>query len=352
MGSKKICIFTLLVFLISFSGSFSQVYADEKPQVYADEKTSEKEPEVKYSNEWAGGKWYDYDGSRTYCFDGEWKCDADGWWYEDNSGWYAESEWQKIDGKYYYFTSTGYMDYSEYRDGYWLGSDGAWDEKSYGGHWCENGNGWWYTDASGWYPADQYLWIDGVIYWFDASGYLDSESWALILVNRYNPVPAGYSVSLTTLSNGKQIDSRIYWPLQNMFDAARASGLNMYVREGYRTRADQQAIMDSRIANYQSQGYSYSKAVQLAKQYVAVPGTSEHELGICVDINAVNSADSDAVYAWLDRNAYKYGFIKRYPENKSDITGISYEPWHYRYVGKTAAAEIYNWGICLEEYLQ
>ena len=282
---------------------------------------------------------------------GEWKCDSHGWWYEDSSGWYPTSEWMTIDEKTYYFTSTGYMDYSSYRDGCWLGSDGAWNEDYYGGHWCEDINGWWYIDATGWYPTSQLIQIDGVKYWFGADGYLDEESWALILVNQYNPVPDNYTVNLVTLSNGKMVDARIYTPLQEMFNAASASGLNMYVREGYRSREYQQTIMNNRVQQYQSQGYSYSQAVQMARQYVAIPGRSEHELGICVDINAVNSAYSDDVYTWLDENAYKYGFVKRYPQNKSDITGISYEPWHYRYVGRAAAEEMKQLDLCLEEYL-
>ena len=124
-----------------------------------------------YSNEWVDGKWYASDGSQTYESVGQWKCDSSGWWFEDSSGWYPVSTWQKIDGKWYYFTSSGYMDYSEYRDGYWLGADGAWVESYSGGHWCSDSNGWWYEDASGWYPVNQYVWIDGVNYWFGADGY-------------------------------------------------------------------------------------------------------------------------------------------------------------------------------------
>ncbi len=100
-----------------------------------------------------------------------WKSDGTGWWAEDSSGWYPTSQWQKIDGKWYYFCADGYMDYSEYRDGCWLGSDGAWVESYYGGHWESDATGWWYADASGWYPVSQYVWIDGVNYWFGASGY-------------------------------------------------------------------------------------------------------------------------------------------------------------------------------------
>lgn len=316
---------------------------------------NEQQSAVKYSSEWAGGKWYDSDGAITYCFDGGWKSDSKGWWYEDTSGWYAKDMWQKIDGKYYYFSSNGYIECSAYRDGCWLGSEGAWVESYNGGHWMQDATGWWYVDNSGWYPTDQSLTIDGVEYTFGSDGYVYENkveiNWALILVNKDHPVPANYTVNLWTLGNGKQVDSRIYTPLQNMFDAARASGLTLYVREGYRTKEDQQSIMNNRIKQYQNKGYSYSKAVQMAKQYVAEPGTSEHELGICVDINAEKDEDTDALYEWLDNNAYKYGFIKRYPENKSDITGINNEPWHYRYVGKQAAAQMKQKDMCLEEYL-
>ena len=135
----------------------------------ADKKEDKKTPE--YSNEWVDGKWYDQEGKQTYEGTLTWKNDENGWWVEDSAGWYPTSCWQKIDGKYYYFTESGYMDYSEYRDGCWLGSDGAWVEDYYGGHWCSNSIGWWYEDSSGWYPVSQYVWIDGTEYWFGADGY-------------------------------------------------------------------------------------------------------------------------------------------------------------------------------------
>ena len=124
-----------------------------------------------YSNEWVNGKWYNADGTQTYKGTLQWKSDATGWWVQDTDGWYPTSQWQKIDGKWYYFCADGYMDYSEYRDGCWLGSDGAWVESYYGGHWESDATGWWYADASGWYPVSQYVWIDGVNYWFGATGY-------------------------------------------------------------------------------------------------------------------------------------------------------------------------------------
>lgn len=180
-----------------------------------------------------------------------------------------------------------------------------------------------------------------------------SEEWNLIVVNRWNELPEDYSVELTELSNGQKVDSRIYPYLQEMFDAARAEGIYPIVREGYRTAEEQQEILDDKIQTYINQGYSQVKAERTAKEWVALPGTSEHQLGIAVDINADKSkCSNEDVYGWLAENAYKYGFVLRYPPGKQKITGTSYEPWHYRYVGEEAAKEIYERGICLEEYFK
>ena len=180
-----------------------------------------------------------------------------------------------------------------------------------------------------------------------------SEEWNLIVVNRWNVLPEDYSVELMELSNGQKIDSRIYPALQEMFDAARAEGIYPIVREGYRTAEEQQEILDEKIQIYINQGYSQSRAERTAKEWVALPGTSEHQLGIAVDINADKSkCSNEEVYTWLAENAYKYGFVLRYPMGKQEITGTSYEPWHYRYVGEEAALEIYEQGICLEEYYE
>ncbi len=180
-----------------------------------------------------------------------------------------------------------------------------------------------------------------------------SEEWNLIVVNKWNELPEDYSVELTELSNGQKVDSRIYPYLQEMFDAARAEGVYPVVREGYRTEDEQQEILDDKIQTYINQGYSQSRAERTAKEWVALPGTSEHQLGIAVDINADKSmCSNEVVYAWLAENAYKYGFILRYPSGKQEITGTSYEPWHYRYVGVEVAQEIYERGICLEEYFK
>lgn len=177
--------------------------------------------------------------------------------------------------------------------------------------------------------------------------------WNLILVNYEYRLPEDYPVELTELSNGEQVDSRMYPALQEMFDAMRADGVYPIVASGYRTARQQQELLDERIQEYRDDGYSRKSAKEAALLRVAKPGTSEHQLGLAVDINQEGTrSTASQVYSWLEDHAWEYGFIQRYPEDKSEITGITNEPWHYRYVGTAAAAEINQRGITLEEYLQ
>ncbi len=177
--------------------------------------------------------------------------------------------------------------------------------------------------------------------------------WNLVLVNKWNPIGERPELELTQLSNGQRVDSRIYPELQCMFDDARAQGVYPVVREGYRTYDEQKATFDAKVKAIRREGHLKKTAQQMAAQWVAIPGTSEHELGLAVDINAdgVKSAN-DEVYQWLAENAWKYGFILRYPVGKSEITGIDYEPWHYRYVGVEATKIMQEEGLTLEEYLR
>lgn len=177
--------------------------------------------------------------------------------------------------------------------------------------------------------------------------------WNLILVNDQYSIPEDYEPDLMQLSNGQQIDKKIYPALQEMFDTARAEGLGLYVAAGYRTDEKQTELIDKKICSYLLDGHSLAESRKMARQWVAVPGTSEHQMGIAVDINAdVSISRSSAVYTWLQENAYRYGFIQRYPDDKVGITGISYEPWHYRYVGEAVALEMHEQNLCLEEYVE
>lgn len=125
----------------------------------------------------------------------------------------------------------------------------------------------------------------------------EDNGWNLILVNCDSYIPDDYQVELTELSNGKKVDSRIYPELQKMFNDARAQGYGLFVREGYRTQEEQQQLLEEKIEAYENEGKSKSEAKKLAEQWVAIPGTSEHQLGIAVDINAdATKSSSDDVY--------------------------------------------------------
>lgn len=183
----------------------------------------------------------------------------------------------------------------------------------------------------------------------------DLDAWNLVLVNKDHGVPFGYGKQLefTELANGEFVDSRIYPALQQMFDAARASGVYPVVASGYRSREQQDDLVNERIDVYIGEGYMKDEARRLALTYCASPGYSEHELGSAVDINADSVySTGNEVYSWLAQNARYYGFIRRYPEEKQSLTGIADEPWHYRYVGKEAARIIEDNGLCLEEYIE
>ena len=184
-----------------------------------------------------------------------------------------------------------------------------------------------------------------------------SEGKMLTLVNPWNEIPKDYTVSLVELGNGHSVDRLCYPALQNMMDDCCLAGFSPVICSSYRTWQKQERLYLNKVYSLMQQGYTEDEAKIKAAGTVAVPGTSEHQLGLAVDIvdannqNLDESQESTAVQKWLMENSWKYGFILRYPNGKSEITGIIYEPWHYRYVGKEAAEEIYRQGICLEEYL-
>ena len=183
------------------------------------------------------------------------------------------------------------------------------------------------------------------------------DGWQLLLVNPKNSLPEGFSVTLKPLKDGNAVDERCYNDLLNMMEDSRAAGLQPLICSSYRTQAKQQQLFDSQVGKLTSQGYSSKAATDLAAQSVAAPGTSEHQTGLAVDIvdahyPVLDTAQADtATQQWLINNSWKYGFILRYPADKTHITGIQYEPWHYRYVGRAAAKEIHEQGLCLEEYV-
>ena len=184
-----------------------------------------------------------------------------------------------------------------------------------------------------------------------------AEDWRLLLVNPWHTVPEGHAVELATLSNGLQVDERIYDALTGMLSDCRAAGLSPIVCSAYRTEETQTRLYNNKVARVRASGVPEEQVEAEAARWVAPPGTSEHQTGLAVDIVAesyqiLDEAQEDtAEQQWLMANCWKYGFILRYPTDKSAVTGIGNEPWHYRSGGKEAAPAMYQAGVCLEEYL-
>ena len=194
--------------------------------------------------------------------------------------------------------------------------------------------------------------IDGKLHYFASNGQ------EIILVNPWNYIPEDYTVQLTELDGGYQIAQASYMDLQNMLSDCKLSGGDPVICSAYRTQEYQETLYEKKVQKLVASGMAKEKAQKEAATVVALPGTSEHQLGLALDIidsknTALNkSQENTRTQQWLMANSWKYGWILRYPNGKSDITGIIYEPWHYRYVGREIAAEIHELGLCLEEYLE
>lgn len=190
----------------------------------------------------------------------------------------------------------------------------------------------------------------------------NGEADLLILVNPWNEMPEGYEPELRfVFSDGERaqyMDARCADVLLEMLDDCERAGNFPYICSAYRTMEKQQYLFNNKIARLINEGVDASEAPAIAAMSVAIPGTSEHQLGLAVDIidywytNLDEGQENTSTQKWLMENSWKYGFILRYPNDKSDITGIIYEPWHYRYVGPEYAQEIYELGVTLEEYLE
>ena len=169
--------------------------------------------------------------------------------------------------------------------------------------------------------------------------------------------PVNWVCDLVTLSDGRRVDSRCYEAFEEMMAACRDAGYAPFLCSAYRTQETQQSLYDNKVQRLMNSGMGEEEAKVEAAKAVAIPGTSEHQLGLAVDIVDANMQDltdeqeNTETQKWLMANSWRYGFIHRYPNDKTDITGIIYEPWHYRYVGKAAAQDIFNRDITLEEYV-
>ena len=188
---------------------------------------------------------------------------------------------------------------------------------------------------------------------------INEDEWYLLLVNRDYILPDDYTVktakTVIDIYGGYDrgyLDYRVAPHFIEMYNAALEDGLKLSPLSGYRSVERQKNNFENLIRDYMNKGYSKAQATVLASEIILPPSTSEHNAGLAMDILSLEvSFENSDEFAWLQEHAADYGFILRYPKDKQKITKITYEPWHWRYVGVKAAKEMKASGECLEEYL-
>ena len=179
----------------------------------------------------------------------------------------------------------------------------------------------------------------------------------LILINPWHLLPEDYEPELENVEYGHKMDVCAAEHLRDMLADCREEGLSPLICSSFRERSKQERLFENDVRKYMYSGMTEEEAREETARNVAIPGSSEHEAGLAVDIVYAGrqildeDQEDNETQQWLMEHCWEYGFILRYPYDKQDITGITYEPWHYRYVGFEAAEEIMSKGICLEEYL-
>lgn len=178
--------------------------------------------------------------------------------------------------------------------------------------------------------------------------------WRLTLVNYENVLPEDFTVELADIDETRQFDARAIEYLKEMMNDMRKDGItNIWVQSAFRSIQTQTTLYNNSIEKYLKQGKTQEEAEKLTLEYINKPGTSEHNLGLAVDFNYVDNKFAELEgYKWLLKNAENYGFILRYPKEKEDITKISYESWHWRFVGEEHAKKMNELDMCLEEYIE
>ncbi len=324
--------------------------------------------------------WLELEGERYYLPEGKL---ATGWQTIDESRRYFDGDgvmavgFRQLDEGWFYFDSDGAVTTGETtieNERYLFGENGVmctgWVEGETGRRyysaegpmargWCEiDGDRYYFSDDgklyTGWLEEGEYRYyltadgpaavgpvsVDGRIHCFSPKGI------EVILVNGRNPVPAGYSPDLVNITSDRLVDQRCYSALRKMLDDCNAAGIQYDLNSAYRTQEEQELILESRTQSYMElYELSYEEAQEKALETVAVPGTSEHQLGLAVDL-----LGKEAI-PWFQEHCWDYGFIRRYYGEKADYTGIADEPWHFRYVGTLVSLDMKDSGLCLEEYL-
>ena len=316
--------------------------------------------------------WVTEQGQRRYllpdgAFVSGWLSLEDGKYYLDESG-YAVSGQVTVDGSGYFFDNdgrmvTGIVILDEI--GYLYGEDGvlaASGWKTYLGNTyyiVEEGKiytGWLQLEGGSYYLKNDGIMAVGRTQVGEEVFYFTPDGIQVTLVNPWHAINEDYAVELANV-RGHQVDIRCAEALELMLKDCEKAGNQPRICSAYRTYEKQETLYKRKVQSLMAQGHKEEEAKKLAGTEVAVPGTSEHQLGLAVDIVDASNWNLDETQAktpsqlWLMEHCWEYGFILRYPNEKSVITGIIYEPWHYRYVGIEIAIALRDSGLCLEEYL-
>lgn len=199
--------------------------------------------------------------------------------------------------------------------------------------------------------------VNGDYVEYTKTGVEELDEWYLLLTNRWNPVgesfePKSLVLAETGVANGK-IDARAYGAYLDMVEAASNDGVNIYGVSIYRTYNYQKNLFERRVNDRMNEGLTREEAEAKVATGTALPGTSEHQIGLAVDFNQIKTSfENTKAGKWLRNNCTDYGFILRYPADKTDITGIIYEPWHFRFVGIKHAKRMEELDMCMEEYVE
>ncbi|MCI8816778.1 MAG: M15 family metallopeptidase [Angelakisella sp.] len=189
---------------------------------------------------------------------------------------------------------------------------------------------------------------------------IDKDDWRLVLINPTHAIEKELDIEFDEV-NGYKFDKRVAGKVRELIAAAKEDGYSLAIVSGYRTMDRSRMLYANKVAEYQAMGYDEATAKVEAARWVAPPGTSEHHSGLAMDIvsgdyytkynDLVEAFENEPEAVWLKENCARFGFVLRFPKDKTDITGINFEPWHFRYVGEEHAQVIMEQGLCLEEYL-
>lgn len=283
-----------------------------------------------------------------------WKTVGEEVYYFSREG--ALTGWQELDGSKYFFSDTGVQVTGWYReDGhtYYLDTDGkmktGWldlEQKHY--YLDENGilvTGWQTFGEDHYYFREDGRMAIGCLEIDGANRFFTSKGKYVIMPNPWNPVPDDFALNLVDIE-GFEFDAAGRDALKAMLKACRNAGLDCGINNTYRSKGTQQYLWDNGIKKRMDKGMTYEEALEDTKRAVMIPGHSEHQTGLAVDIDGNNDVD-----AWMGEHCWDYGFILRYPDDREEITGIKYEPWHFRYVGMELSKELEALGMCMEEYM-